>query len=75
MDMCALPYICLAVVASQHDPIITAFYERLLEKGKTPLCALVAIMGQLLHGIIGMFKTGTDFDAQRLFPNIRIGVA
>ena len=72
MDMCGLLYICLAVVASQHDPIITAFYERLLEKGKTPLCALVAIMGQLLHGIIGMLKTGTDFDAQRLFPNIRV---
>ena len=59
-----------AVVASQHDPIIKAFYERLLEKGKKPLCALVAIMRKLLHGIIGMFKTGTDFDAQRLFPNI-----
>ena len=72
MDMCALLYICLAVVASQHDPITTAFYERQLEKGKKPVCALVAIMGQLLHGIIGMFKTGTDFDAQRLFPNIRV---
>ena len=61
-----------AVVASQHDPVIKAFYERLLEKGKTPLQALVAIMRKLLHGIIGMFKTGTDFDAQRLFPNIRV---
>lgn len=61
-----------AVVASQHDPIITAFYERLLEKGKKPLQALVAIMRKLLHGIIGMLKTGTDFDAQRLFPNIRV---
>ena len=61
-----------AVVASQHDPIIKAFYERLLEKGKKPLCALVAIMRKLLHGIIGMFKTGTDFDAQLLFPNIRV---
>ena len=64
-----------AVVASQHDPVIKAFYERLLEKGKTPLQALVAIMRKLLHGIIGMFKSGTDFDAQILFPNIRIGVA
>jgi transposase len=61
-----------AVVASQHDPIIKAFYERLLEKGKKPLQALVAIMRKLLHGIIGMLKTGTDFDAQRLFPNIRV---
>jgi hypothetical protein len=59
----------------RHDPIITAFYERLLEKGKKPVCALVAIMRKLLHGIIGMLKTGTDFDAQRLFPNIRaVGV-
>ena len=61
-----------AVVASQHDPIIKAFYERLLEKGKKPLQALVAIMRKLLHGIIGMLKAGTDFDAQRLFPNIRV---
>jgi hypothetical protein len=29
-------------------------------------------MDQLLHGIIGIFKTGTDFDAQTLFPNIRV---
>ena len=61
-----------AVVASQHDPVIKAFYQRLLQRGKTPLQALVAIMRKLLHGIIGMFKTGTDFDAQRLFPNIRV---
>jgi hypothetical protein len=75
MDICGLLYICLAVVASQHDPIITAIYERLLEKGKKPLQALVAIMGQLGHGIIGMRKTWTDFDAQRLCPNIRaVGV-
>ena len=61
-----------AVVASQHDPIIKAFYERLVAQGKKPLQALLAIMGQLLHGIIGMFKTESDFDARRLFPNIRI---
>ena len=72
MDICGLLYLCLAAVASQHGPMITAFYERLLEKGKKPLCALLAIMRKLNHGIIGMLKTGTDFDAQRLFPNIRV---
>jgi len=72
MGICGLLYMCLAVVASQHDPIITAFYERLLEKWKTPLQALVGIMGQLLHGIIGMLKTRTDFDTQRPFPNIQV---
>ena len=62
-------------VTSQHDPIIKAFSERLLEKEKKPIQALVAIMRKMLHGIIGVFKTGTDLDAQRLLPNIRIGVA
>jgi len=52
-----------AVVASQHDPVIKAFYQRLLQRGKKPLQALVAIMRKLLVGIIGMFKSGTDFDA------------
>ncbi len=61
-----------AVVASQHDPIIKAFYQRLIQQGKKPLQALVAIMRRLLHGIIGMLKTESDFDARRLFPNIRI---
>jgi hypothetical protein len=41
-------------------PIIKVFYERLLEKGKRPLQALVAIMDQLGCGIIGMFTAGTD---------------
>jgi len=72
MDICSLLYMCLAVVTSQHGPMITAFYERLLEKGKKPLCALVATMRKLGHGIIGMLNTGTDFDAQMLCPNIRV---
>jgi len=72
MDICGLLYLCLAAVASQHGPMITGFYERLLEKGKKPRCALVATMRKMSHGIIGMLNTGTDFDAQLLRPNIRV---
>ena len=37
-----------ALVASRHNPVIKAFYERLLEKGKPKKVALVACMRKLL---------------------------
>ena len=54
-----------ALVASQHEPHVKAFYDQLIAKGKKPKQALVAIMRKLLHSIHGMLRTGTDFDGQR----------
>ncbi len=54
-----------ALVASQHEPHVRAFYEQLLAAGKTKMQALVAIMRKLLHAIWGMLKTNTDFDGAR----------
>jgi transposase len=54
-----------ALVASQHEPHVRAFYEQLLAAGKTKMQALVAIMRKLLHAIWGMLKTGTDFDGSK----------
>ena len=54
-----------ALVASQHQPHVRAFYEQLLAAGKKPLQALVAIMRKLLHAIYGMLKTRTDFDGAK----------
>lgn len=54
-----------ALVASQHEPHVHAFYDQLLAAGKKPLQALVAIMRKLLHAIWGMLKTNTDFDGAK----------
>lgn len=54
-----------AMVASQHQPNVRAFYEQLLAKGKTRLQALVAVMRKLLHSIYGMLKNNTDFDGDK----------
>ena len=58
-----------AVVASQKDPIISVFYQNLIDQGKERMQALVAIMRQLLHG---MLKSKTDFDPRLLFPHVQV---
>ncbi|MGH9651134.1 MAG: transposase, partial [Terriglobales bacterium] len=54
-----------ALVATQHEPHVRAFYEQLLARGKTKLQALVAVMRKLLHAIWGMLKTDTDFEGAK----------
>jgi transposase len=54
-----------ALVASQHEPHVRAFYESLLTAGKAKRQALVAVMRKLLHAIYGMLKTDTDFDGAK----------
>ncbi len=56
-----------AMVASQHEPRVRAFYEALLARGKKPMQALVAVMRKLLHAIHGMFRHDTDFDGTKFF--------
>jgi len=56
-----------ALVASQHDPHLGAFYQRLLERGKTKMQALVASMRKLLHAIFGMFKHDQLFDGAKVY--------
>lgn len=52
-----------AVVAKQHNPILKAFYERLLAAGKPKMLAICAVMRKLLHIIYGVLKTGKAFDS------------
>jgi len=54
-----------ALVATQHEPHVRAFYEQLLAAGKKPLQAVVAVMRKLLHAIYGMFKSNTHFDGSK----------
>ena len=56
-----------AMVASQHEPHVKAYYQQLLERGKKPLQALVAVMRKLLHAIYGMFKNERDFDGVKFY--------
>lgn len=56
-----------ALVASRRDPNVKAFYEKLIEKGKKPLQALVAIMRKLLLAIWGMFKNNQTWDGNKFF--------
>jgi transposase len=56
-----------AMVASQHEPRVRAFYQKLLARGKKPMQALVAVMRKLLHAIHGMFQHDADFDGTKFF--------
>ena len=56
-----------ALVAVQHQAHLRAFYEHLLERGKTKMQALVATMRKLLHAIFGMFKHDRLFDGAKTY--------
>lgn len=55
------------MVASQHEPRVKAYYQKLIARGKKPMQALVAVIRKLLHAIHGMFRHNADFDGARLF--------
>ena len=51
-----------AIVACQHNPVVRAFYQRMLQNGLTKKQAVCAAMRKLLHLIIGVLKSGKPFD-------------
>ena len=53
-----------ALVAKQHNPVIRAFYERLLAAGTCKKVALVACMRKLLIILNGMLRDGSQWDPQ-----------
>lgn len=53
-----------AVVATQHNEIIRAHYQRLLKNGKAKMAALIAAMRKLVHICFGVLKYQTPFHAQ-----------
>ena len=56
-----------ALVATQHDPNIRAFYQKLVDRGKTKMQAIVAVMRKLLHALHGMLRTDSDFVGEKFF--------
>jgi len=53
-----------ALSASRHNPIIRAFYERLLAAGKEKKVALVACMHKMLTILNAMLKKGELFNPE-----------
>lgn len=51
-----------ALVASRHNPVIKAFYQRLLTAGKPKKVALVACMRKLLTILNAMVRSGKPWD-------------
>lgn len=56
-----------ALVTVQHQPHFRGFYQHLLERRKTKLQAIVAVMRKLLHAIFGMFKHDQPFDGSKIY--------
>jgi len=51
-----------AISACRHNPVVRAFYERLLAGGKPKMVALIAAMHKLLVIIYGVVRSGQPFD-------------
>jgi transposase len=51
-----------AVSAKNHNPILHAFAQRLLDKGLCQMAVIAAVMRKLLHLIFGILKSGRLFD-------------
>jgi len=51
-----------AIVATQHNPVIRAFSERLRARGKCRMVIVGAAMRKLIHIAYGVLKSGKPFD-------------
>jgi transposase len=51
-----------AVVSMSHNPLMKAFSERLLDRGKAKMQAIGAIMRKLVHLAFGILKSQQPFD-------------
>jgi len=51
-----------ALVSTQCNPVMIAFYDRLKEKGKNGKVIVCAIMRKLVHVIFGVLKSGKKYD-------------
>jgi transposase len=59
-----------AMTARSHDPALKAFADRLIQRGKTPLQAIVAVMRKLLTALHAMFRKGQPFSSEKLRPSL-----
>lgn len=47
----------------KHNPLVAPFYQKLIQRGKLPMVAIVACMRKLLAIAIGVLNNGVPFDA------------
>jgi transposase len=59
-----------ALVATKRNPVIAAFYRRLLDAGKVKKAALVACMRKLLTIVNAMMRTMTAWDPKRINKHV-----
>ena len=55
-----------AIVAFKYNPDVKALYQRLLDKGKTKMAAVIAAMRKLVHICFGVIKHQTEYQPQIL---------
>jgi transposase len=55
-----------ALVAKRWNPLLKTFAQRLAARGKSTPAILGAVAHKLLRIIVGMLRTDTDFDPQRV---------
>ena len=56
---------CLVGAATQHNPVLKAFYDRLIAKGKEPKVALTACMRKLIVILNTMIARRQKWDVTR----------
>lgn len=56
-----------ALSAKRCDPHVRAYFQHLVDNGKSPLQAVCAVMRKLLHAIHGMLKHDKPFDNARFY--------
>lgn len=61
-----------ALAASEHDPLAFAFKQRLLDRGKKPMQAIVAIMRKLLTAAWVIVRHPQHYDASKLYSTVKI---
>jgi transposase len=55
------------LVATQHEPHVTAFYQHLQARGKPKMVALTAVMRRLLHALWGMQHHLQKWDGDKFY--------
>ncbi len=55
-----------AVVALRREPHLRDFYQRLVNRGKAKMQAVVALMRKLLHALFAMFRSNQAYDGAKL---------
>ena len=61
-----------ALVATRHNPVIAAFYQRLCAEGKPKKLALTACMHKLLTILNAILRHGTPWQPSSLLPLLRV---